>query len=255
MAELEIFVDPEFRALIPSLSGEEYRQLDENLVRDGCREPLSVWRNGKSILLDGHNRLKICEEHGLRFNTIEIEIADRDGAKIWIIQNQFGQCNPRVGAVTRSGARSSTARLARTALLNSTPVGGAGRISGGQRSLDSGDRSTCANRTTTVQVGATLPEPSPAGVGVDRALDYLRRQQLNRLANMVFDAHARGDDGAGAELLGDPLHRSELRGGDHQPACLAAEARFDLELARGVDAVVVPNLGDDPRGEVGERKL
>src|SRR5713226_1890178 len=40
------------------------------------------------------------------------------------------QTAPRVGTVTRSGARSSTARLARMAFLNSAPVGGAGRING-----------------------------------------------------------------------------------------------------------------------------
>lgn len=63
------------------------------MVRDSCREPLSVWRNGRAILLDGHNRLKICEAHGLRFCTAEIEVPDRESAKIWIIENQFGRRN------------------------------------------------------------------------------------------------------------------------------------------------------------------
>src|SRR5216684_2681254 len=44
------------------------------------------------------------------------------------VPRMLRQTAPRVGTVTRSGARSSTARLARMALLNSAPVGGAGRI-------------------------------------------------------------------------------------------------------------------------------
>ncbi len=76
---------------------------------------------------------------------------------------------------------------------------------------------------------------------------------MNRLADLVFDAHARGHDGACAELLGDPLQRGELRGRDYQPVRLAAEARLDLEFARAIDAVVAPNLGRYARGEVGER--
>src|SRR6202051_4126471 len=57
-----------------------------------------------------------------------------------------------------------------------------------------------------------------------------------------------------AELLGDPLHRGELRGRDHQAPGLAAQARLDLEFTRGVDAVVASNLGRYAGGEVGERK-
>jgi len=59
---------------------------------------------------------------------------------------------------------------------------------------------------------------------------------------------------ARAELLGDPLHRGELRGRDHQSPGLAAQARLDLEFTRGVDAVVASNLGRYAGGEVGERK-
>src|SRR6202030_1718415 len=74
------------------------------------------------------------------------------------------------------------------------------------------------------------------------------------LADLVFDAHPGGHDGARAEVLGDPLHRGELRGRDHQSPGLAADARLDLEFTRGVDAVVASNLGRYAGGEVGERK-
>lgn len=41
---MEIKIDPEFQALIPPLSAEERQQLESNIVQDGCRDPLVVWR-------------------------------------------------------------------------------------------------------------------------------------------------------------------------------------------------------------------
>jgi hypothetical protein len=38
--------------------------------------------NGQYLLLDGHNRLKICEKHGPKFETKEEKIPDRDQAKL-----------------------------------------------------------------------------------------------------------------------------------------------------------------------------
>ena len=40
---MEIEIDPEFQAMIPPLAEEERRQLEENIIRDGCRDPLVVW--------------------------------------------------------------------------------------------------------------------------------------------------------------------------------------------------------------------
>ena len=59
-----IVIDDEFKNLIPALLPDEYKLLEANIVRDGCREPLSVW---KGILVDGHNRHRICTKHGIKF--------------------------------------------------------------------------------------------------------------------------------------------------------------------------------------------
>lgn len=83
-------VDHEFRALIPPLMTDELRQLEENIQRDGCRDPLTTW---SGILLDGHNRLDICDRIGVAYQTVEIALADRSAAKEWIIRNQFGRRN------------------------------------------------------------------------------------------------------------------------------------------------------------------
>jgi phage N-6-adenine-methyltransferase len=86
----QLQIDPEFRALIPPLSTEERMQLEENLLRDGCRDPLVIW-NG--VLLDGHNRYDICTAHGLFFNTVVIALTDREAAADWIDTNQLGRRN------------------------------------------------------------------------------------------------------------------------------------------------------------------
>lgn len=83
-------VDPEFAALIPPLSPDEYRQLEENIKRDGCRDKLVTWRG---LLLDGHNRKQICDANNLTYSTIEIELPDRDAAFDWIDANQLGRRN------------------------------------------------------------------------------------------------------------------------------------------------------------------
>lgn len=90
----EIRIDKEFQSLIPPLALEEYKQLEENIMSDGCRDALVTW-NG--VLIDGHNRFKICQEHNLPFKTMEKEFASREDAICWIITNQFGRRNLSAG--------------------------------------------------------------------------------------------------------------------------------------------------------------
>lgn len=87
---VQLQIDPEFKALIPPLTPDELRQLEENIQRDGCRDPLVVW-NG--VIVDGHNRFEICNRIAATFKTSDIQFADRNAAKIWVIENQFGRRN------------------------------------------------------------------------------------------------------------------------------------------------------------------
>lgn len=83
-------IDEEFKNLIPPLSPEEFKQLEENIISDGCRDSLVVW-NG--YIVDGHNRYKICTEHSIPFQTVDKRFTDRDDVIQWIILNQFGRRN------------------------------------------------------------------------------------------------------------------------------------------------------------------
>lgn len=86
----EIKIDTEFMELVPPMSVDEYRQLKSNIVRDGCREPISLW---DGTIVDGHTRYRICKEEGISFSTVDISLKDREDAKKWIIMNQLGKRN------------------------------------------------------------------------------------------------------------------------------------------------------------------
>lgn len=93
---MSIIVDKEFKSLIPPLSPDEYSQLEENIVRDGIRDPLVVWHvpNGDDILVDGHNRFEISIKHaGIPFQIKRMTFDLRKDVIRWIILNQFGRRN------------------------------------------------------------------------------------------------------------------------------------------------------------------
>lgn len=86
----QLTINPEFQNLIPSPSNEELKQLEKNLLSNGCFTPLIIW--GETII-DGHNRYEICTKLNIPFLTITKEFKSINEAKIWIILNQFGRRN------------------------------------------------------------------------------------------------------------------------------------------------------------------
>jgi ParB/Sulfiredoxin domain len=91
----KVKVDSEFQSLIAPLLPEEFAQLEANILSDGCREPISVWKtdNGALILLDGHNRHAICTKRQKRYEIREIKLPNRESAKLWILTQQLGRRN------------------------------------------------------------------------------------------------------------------------------------------------------------------
>lgn len=87
---MTIKIDPELKALIPPLAADEYKQLEANIIAEGCRDPLVVW---DSTLIDGHNRHEICTRHGIKFDTVEMEFESIAHARIWMRNNQKGRRN------------------------------------------------------------------------------------------------------------------------------------------------------------------
>ena len=87
-------IDEEFQKLIPPLTDDEYRQLEENCIKEGIREAILVWDRGDDlVIVDGHNRYKIAREHNLKWNHKVMNFESREAVKEWIIKNQFGRRN------------------------------------------------------------------------------------------------------------------------------------------------------------------
>ena len=89
----ELKIDKEFKEYIPPLSEDEYKQLEENLLKNGWeseRGKIIVW---DGIIVDGHNRYEICKKYNIRFETHTKDFKDRDAALLWIAKNQNGRRN------------------------------------------------------------------------------------------------------------------------------------------------------------------
>src|SRR3990167_4193715 len=83
-------IDVEFQSLIPPLTQEEYAGLEASILKEGCRDALVLW---KETLVDGYNRLAVCQKHGLPYETKSIKFDGRDEAKVWILNNQLDRRN------------------------------------------------------------------------------------------------------------------------------------------------------------------
>ena len=83
-------IDQQFKDLIRPLYKKEYLQLEDNIIADGCRDPIIIW-NG--IIIDGHNRYAICMKHKIPFFVEEKAFTCREEAIAWICANQLGRRN------------------------------------------------------------------------------------------------------------------------------------------------------------------
>jgi hypothetical protein len=92
--KLKIKILPQFQGLIPPLLADELGQLESNILLEGCREPLILWKNEEDyVLVDGHNRFSICQKHQIHFKIVVKDFQDENEAKTWMINNQLGRRN------------------------------------------------------------------------------------------------------------------------------------------------------------------
>ena len=89
---INLKIDPEFQSQIPPLTDDEFKQLEENILKEGkLLSPLIVWNN---TLVDGHNRYIILQKHPeICFSTMPLRFANREEALAWICKNQLGRRN------------------------------------------------------------------------------------------------------------------------------------------------------------------
>ncbi|WP_293779622.1 hypothetical protein [uncultured Oxalicibacterium sp.] len=86
---MNILIKEELRAYIDPLTADEHAALERSLLTEGCRDALVLWGN---VLVDGHNRYGICQQHGLPFNTVQnTQFQSMDDVYLWMIDNHLGR--------------------------------------------------------------------------------------------------------------------------------------------------------------------
>lgn len=86
----QLKIDPEFEKLIPALNPADLENLAQNISDYGCEDELVVW---DGVIVDGHNRYKICQALGIPFAYREIDFKSREEAMKWMIDHSFGRRN------------------------------------------------------------------------------------------------------------------------------------------------------------------
>lgn len=89
---IDLKIDSEFQSQIPPLTDDEFKQLEENILKEGkLLSPLIVWNN---TLVDGHNRYAILQKHPeIYFSTMPLPFESREEVLAWICKNQLGRRN------------------------------------------------------------------------------------------------------------------------------------------------------------------
>ena len=75
---------PELAELLPPLSEERISALRADLQCNGCYAP---------VIVDGHNRQKLCQELGIPYQMTVFAFEDLQEAKRWILDTQKGRRN------------------------------------------------------------------------------------------------------------------------------------------------------------------
>ena len=86
---MNITVSPELKAYIDPLTPDEHAALERSLLAEGCRDALVLWGE---VLVDGHNRYGICQQHGLPFQTVQnTAFKSMDDVYLWMIDQHLGR--------------------------------------------------------------------------------------------------------------------------------------------------------------------
>lgn len=86
---MNITVNEELLAYIDPLTPEENEALERSLLAEGCRDALVLWGE---VLVDGHNRHRICTQHGIPFNTVQnTRFTSIDDVHLWMIEQHLGR--------------------------------------------------------------------------------------------------------------------------------------------------------------------
>ncbi len=82
---------PEMAELLPPLTGEQFAALEADIIKNGCYSPVIV--NEDMVIIDGHNRQRLCQQHGLPYQMAVFSFESMLEAKQWALDTQKGRRN------------------------------------------------------------------------------------------------------------------------------------------------------------------
>ena len=82
---------PELSELLPPLTEEQLAALESDLLTNGCYSPIIV--NEDLAIVDGHNRQRLCEQHGIPYRMMVFAFEDLLEAQQWALDTQKGRRN------------------------------------------------------------------------------------------------------------------------------------------------------------------
>ncbi|MDO9146513.1 MAG: plasmid replication/partition related protein [Hydrogenophaga sp.] len=86
---MHIVVNETLKAYIDPLTPEEHEALERSILAEGCRDALVLWGD---TLVDGHNRYRICQQHGLPFQTVQnTRFRSMEDVHLWMIDQHLGR--------------------------------------------------------------------------------------------------------------------------------------------------------------------
>ena len=86
---MQIKINDVLRDYIDPLTEAERAALERSLLAEGCRDALVLWGD---ILVDGHNRYAICQQHGIPFKvTQNTSFQSMEDVMLWMIDNHLGR--------------------------------------------------------------------------------------------------------------------------------------------------------------------
>ena len=160
---------PEMAGLLPPLTGEQLAALESDIIKNGCYSPVIV--NEDMVVIDGHNRQRLCQQHGLPYQMAVFSFESMLEAKQWALDTQKGRRNLDKWELGKIALRLKPDIEARA--RENMSAGG-----GDQKSEDA--KSGCANSQNPISPVNTTKELADAvGIG---------HQTMSRV--MQIDEHA-----------------------------------------------------------------
>ncbi len=168
---MNITVSEELKAYIDPLTPDEHEALERSLLAEGCRDALVLWGD---LLIDGHNRYGICQQHGIPFQTVQHpHFKSMDDVHLWMIDQHLGRRS------VSDFQRGVLALRKREILAQRRERGAAASPASASAQADQTDRASLETDGTTAHGAASTPATAPEPAPLKNRTDIARAARLS----------------------------------------------------------------------------